>query len=77
MPQPSPDNEILKGIDHSQYSSFLLRCQKTPRGEIRVRLTNIQTGQVISAIPLDEVPDLIRSLNMQADVHSTNEKDKP
>ena len=77
MPQTSPENDVIDGIDHSQYSSFLLRCQQTSGGEIRVRLTDIQTGQVITAVSLDEVPDLIRSLNLQADIHSTYEKKNP
>ena len=75
MPQTTPENGVINRIDRSQYSSFLLRCQQTPGGEIRVRLTNIQTGQILSAVSLDDVPDLIRSLNSQAEVHTTNEKE--
>jgi hypothetical protein len=71
LPESIAENSTLDNFDHGQYSSFLLRCQKTPSGEIRVRLMDVQTGQVVAAILLDKVPDLIRSFYAHAE-HSVN-----
>ena len=62
MPDTKTEALSLHSENATRYMSFLLSCYRSPGGDIRIRLTNVQTGQKFTLAELKAIPNLIERL---------------